>query len=170
MELDPATSFNAAFCHCRAYTLRRVSVDRPVCPICAKTSQTFSPKSSFADLSMWELFLVVMRIFSILNSLSNLLMLYDGDCWNIEEASTIGVFFRRSIFFVALLKVAEMYGLSLNNFLRFRISLFKHSVSHIVLARLISLVSKNGGENFLGCKGLYDWTSCILNTPESHLV
>jgi hypothetical protein len=66
---------------------------------------------------------------------------------------------------MALLKAVELYPFCLKVFLEW-VSPHKHSVSHIVLARLTSLVSTT---IFHAGGGLYEWASCVLNVLVSHL-
>jgi hypothetical protein len=95
-----------------------------------QTPVTLNPKSSFTDLSMWEIFLAGMLTVYILNFPSNLLMLNDVDCWNSQEATPIGLSFSAvlpSCLFMALLKAVALYLLYLNVFLECQILVFRHS-------------------------------------------
>jgi hypothetical protein len=79
----------------------------------------------------------------ILNISINLLNLYDVDCWNSKEVTPISLSVPAVLLcfvFVALLKAPAFYSFSLNVCLKCWISLLIHSVSHIILIWVMSVV------------------------------
>lgn len=70
----------------------------------------------------------------ILNFHSNLLILFDVDCWKGKEATPIGLYFSVVVLcflFMVLLKAVALYPFCLNVVLKCWISTLKRSVSHV---------------------------------------
>jgi hypothetical protein len=150
---------------CRSCPLYLVSVVQSVCPVYTfpylhgilQTPETFSPRASFwscyvgtvLSRDVWTVFM--------LNFPSNLLILCDVDCWNGKEVTSTGYFF-------------FLFSFVSYSWLCWWLQHCTHSVSHIVLARLRSVLLMDDGVTLHGGRGLYEWASCILNVPVSLLV